>query len=993
MNGLSVPMIFSPQNCSLAILDKILTPDRRKLATKLLEQIKNGLNTRTSHHNLLIGPRGSGKTHVLTFIRKTLEAAYANNDELKIIRLSEEERGITTLLDFLLACFRAFGITRQEIALRIRDEKNITPQEAAVDYFDEITGKNPTLIIVENLAYLFNCMEESAISDLRGFSQARPFVSLLASSVSLFADSSRTDHPFYGFFNIHPLQQLTPQDARKYLLTLAQTKKDKNLVSALRKTKSQARVNAIYDLTGGNHRLLAMLSDFLSADGLAELVGPFVHMADRELIPYYQQRLDRLSAQQNKILITIADHHGRALNVNEISHYTFLPSTTVSRQLYDLLHGGYVDRKQKGRESFYDLREPLLRLVLDIKDGRDRPLPLIVNLLKDWYEVRELKELERSVPERTRDYYLAALKKKQFFKDTLEAYFIEGEVQKGKVPEESDLYKKAMKFFQDKQYSKAIQGFEKLLREDPLNGPVLFNLALALQLSGRKKESLKAYENIIKLLGDSKELKNQVQVARVLVNKGVTLAILKRPEEALSVYDQVARRFGGSKEFELQVQVARALVNKGITLVEFERSKEAISVCDQVVKRFSASKEPELQEGVARTLLSKGVTLGELERPEEEINVYNQVVKMFGANKEPELQAQVARALVNKGYRLGRLERPEEALNAYDKAVKMFGANKKPELQEGVAGALVNKGNTLRELERLEEAINVYDQVVKIFGASKELALQEGVAGVLINKGNILGELEQPEEAISVYDQVVKMFGASKQPDLQVHVAGALVYKGYTLGILERPDEAISAYDQVVKMFGVSKDPELQVRVARALNNKGFIMLGFENAAEALAIFNTALQTQPDFSPALLGKVIALMKNRQEDEAIDYLSEALEKIPPHNEIRKFIIFKLIDLLIHDEKRLRRVVEIYQEDQNSLIAGLIRWVQDQVPISKEKAETLENTYKTLESVFKGISEAEPALQLLHAARLDALGDSKALLNLPREMRQLIKKNEE
>jgi len=112
-------------------------------------------------------------------------------------------------------------------------------------------------------------------------------------------------------------------------LTLAQTKKDKQLVNALRETKSQARVNAIYDLTGGNHRLLAMLSDFLSADGLAELVGPFVQMADRELTPYYQQRLDRLSPQQNKILITIADHHGKSLNVNEISQYIFLPSTTV----------------------------------------------------------------------------------------------------------------------------------------------------------------------------------------------------------------------------------------------------------------------------------------------------------------------------------------------------------------------------------------------------------------------------------------------------------------------------------------------------------------------------------------------------------------------------------------------------------------------------------------------------------------------------------------
>jgi len=313
-----------------------------------------------------------------------------------------------------------------------------------------------------------------------------------------------------------------------------------------------------------------------------------------------------------------------------------------------------------------------LQLPCDIKDGRDRPLPLIVNFLRDWYEVRELKELEMAVPEHTLDYYHAAFEKKQFFKISSEARFREGEVQKGKAPEENDLYKEAMKFFQDKEYSKAIQGFKKLLREDPLNGQLLFNLALALQLSGRKKESLEAYENVVMHLGNSKELKNQVQVAKALVKKGG-------------------------------------------------------------------------------------------------------------------------------------------------------------------------------------------------------------------------------------------------------------------------------------------------------------IMLVCENAAEALAIFNTALQTQPDLSPALSGKVIALIKLQQE--------------------RKYIAFKLMDLLIHDERRLRRVAEIYRDDQNSLTAGLISWIQDQIPISKEKAEDLENAYKTLESVFKGISEAEPALQLLHAARLDALGDRKALLNLPRELRQLIKKNEE
>ena len=134
----------------------------------------------------------------------------------------------------------------------------------------------------------------------------------------------------------------------------------------------------------------------MTVDGFAELVGPFVQMVDRELTPYYQQRLDRLSPQQKKILMAIAGHHGRALSVKEIAAYTFSSSQVVSRQLADLIHGAHVRRTKLGRESLYELNEPLLRLVLDIKEGRDRPLPLIVAFLSRWYDLRELRRLEDS---------------------------------------------------------------------------------------------------------------------------------------------------------------------------------------------------------------------------------------------------------------------------------------------------------------------------------------------------------------------------------------------------------------------------------------------------------------------------------------------------------------------------------------------------------------------------------------------------------------------
>jgi len=1024
-NGISVQMIFSPQNCTLELLDKTLTPDRRSLANKILAQVEDSLRTKASHYNLIIGPRGTGKTHVLAFIRKMLEA----NTSLQVIRLSEEERGITNLLDFLLACLRAAGIPIETVVSRIRGENRTTPQDAAIDYFCEVTDGRSALIMIENLANLFDGLEESAISDLRGFFQDHPFISVIASSIALFSNSSQADHPFYGFFNIHPLKQLSRNDAREYLLSLAQAQaKDKDdwkLVATLRKRHAQARVNAIYDLTGGNHRLLAMLSIFLSADGLEELVDPFIQMADRELTPYYQQRLDRLSPQQNKLLQAIADHHGKDLNrrslkgsflsVNEIANLTFLSPSTVSRQLYDLLAGGYVHRTQEGRESFYELKEPLLRLVLDLKECRDWPLSIIVSLLKNWYDAQELQQLEKIAPEHARCYYQAAyqatLDDMQYAKvDNKAASEVQSDIQSRiqgsqtqgekllleeclKLIQKEVMLEEGLALIQEENYTDALEKFEHLLKIDPQNGATWFYCANSLRLSGHKEESLKAYDQLIEHFCGSEQPWLRESAARAFVNRGISLGTLMRYEEEIGVYDQVVEHFGKDERLELREQVARTLVNKGVALGKLMRYEEEIRVYSQVVEHFGESDWAELQESVARAFVNKGITLGKLMRYEEEIGIYSQVLERFGENDKPEIQKQIARALVNKGIALENLMRYEKGIEVYDQVMERFDRSDRPELQEAIARALVNKGVALGELGRYKEEMSICDQVVEQFSGSVRPGLQEQVANALVNKGIAFGELGRYEEEMSIYDQVVEHFGGSVRPELQEQVARALVNKGFTLGNLMRYEEEIGVYHQVVEHLGESVRPEIQEQIGRALFNKGAALVDLCKYFEALSAFNSVLQIQPEYPNALTGSILALILLKKEDEALNTLSTMLKKIPNSHNARIAVAFGLIGILLQDEKRLKQVIEIYQPDQKSLIAGLTKWVQNQLPLSRSDAEKLEPAYQTLASAFNSIPEAEPTLQIFQAARLDAMGDRKALLSLPIELRQLVERAKE
>lgn len=661
MTDLEVQMIFSPQNCSLEVLERTLTRSRRELAERLMAQIDRMAETGTAHHNLVIGSRGSGKTHLLSYVLKKR----GETPEPIVIRLSEEERGIASLLDFLVACLAAAGMSQDDIVDRITRGTVSERVDAARELFREQIGKRPTLIVLENLSDMFDRFDEGELRSLRGFLQEHPNVSILASSVALFTSSSSPDQPFYGFFTIHSLEPLDRFETRLFLAALAWLHGQHDVARELEKEELQKRVNAIHQLTGGNHRLLAMLSRFLSAEGLKELVDPFVEMVDRELTPYYQQRLDRLTPQQNKILRAVASLKlGGSLTVKEVAHYTMLTSQVVSRQLHDLLHESYVVRDQRGRESYYGLREPLLRLALDIKEGRGGPLPTIVDFLRRWYEPAELETLLNSAPAQVRLYYEEAL-----------AAATESAVAQG-TKRVVQLLRKGADLLRQSRPRQALECFDELVRVEPDECVFWFARAFALEDMGRLDEALLAYE------------------------KGEC------------AYDNPLGRFAGPGEPLQTGMLAMALDRRACALRELGHLDQAIATCDRVLEQFGQSDLPALLTAVASALLEKGNALHQQDRFEDAIAAYEEVVLRFKGSDEPTLVEHVAKALLLIGFVLCEQERFEDAVAECDKVAEWFAAPHHPALLEYVADALRLKGLTLMLGNRHQEALVVWDEVL-----------------------------------------------------------------------------------------------------------------------------------------------------------------------------------------------------------------------------------------------------------------------------------------
>ncbi|MGH9834351.1 MAG: AAA family ATPase, partial [Blastocatellia bacterium] len=385
---------FTPSMMTPEALESLFV-QREELAQRLVELIRESALTPAKHHTLLIGPRGIGKTHLISLIYHRIRAMEDLRDRLLIAWLREEEWGVTSFLDMLLRVFRALLAERADalLAERVESLYGLPPETAermAGALLKEFVGGRTVLILVENLDDLFKGIGASGQKSWRAYLQGHQFCTMLATSQSLFNGVSLRTSPFYGFFRVNHLEELTLDEAVRLLTNIAELEGDQELASFIQTATGRARVLAVQHIAGGNFRIYAIFSQFLSRKSLDELVEPFMRLLD-DLTPYYQSRMAWLSPQQRKIVEFLCDRRGAA-TVREIAQRCFLSQQTASSQLKILRDMCYVHSIAIGRESFYELHEPLMRLCVEVKKNRGEPIRLLMEFLRLWYSQDELRQ-------------------------------------------------------------------------------------------------------------------------------------------------------------------------------------------------------------------------------------------------------------------------------------------------------------------------------------------------------------------------------------------------------------------------------------------------------------------------------------------------------------------------------------------------------------------------------------------------------------------------
>ncbi|KMW70916.1 tetratricopeptide repeat protein,HTH domain-containing protein, partial [Limnoraphis robusta CS-951] len=409
---------YTPRMMEHSVLEEIFV-QRHSQVEELIESIRSSVVSREKQHILLTGSRGIGKTHLVSLIYHRIREREELQKQLFIAWLSEEEWSITSFLDFLICIFNTLQVestkTDQPCPPSIESLYEISvdamEKEASV-ILKEFIGDRTLLLIVENLDEVLNGLDSEGQKQLRGFIEENPCF-MLATASSLPNAVKRKSSTFYQFFNHKELEELKLEDARDLLAKIAKLKGNKELEDFIKETTGFNRIKAVYHLAGGNHRLYVIFSEFLThRNSLDQLVEAFMRTLD-DLTPYYQDRMRSISHQQRKIIEFLCKTR-TAVTVKEIAQRCFMTHQTASSQLKKLSEMGYVCSKMYGRESYYEVKETMMRFCLEAKKQQGEPIKLFVDFLRIWFTQQELKERLEVLPldaKIERDYLTYALSK------------------------------------------------------------------------------------------------------------------------------------------------------------------------------------------------------------------------------------------------------------------------------------------------------------------------------------------------------------------------------------------------------------------------------------------------------------------------------------------------------------------------------------------------------------------------------------------------------
>jgi hypothetical protein len=377
---------FSPHLVAPERLEALLV-GRAPLLAELVDSTTRTVGSGAARYELLVGPRGAGKSHVLAVLVHRIRAQLS--DVALVVALDEEEH-VASLVDLLVRVLRRLPVPAgqpdtRELELSLRRQPT---DSRAVQFIHERLLGRPLVLALENLDRIFAALGTVGQQRLRAILQEQGSWSVLATSQTAGPEFLNQDRPFYRMFNLRELSPLSVEQCQEMLILLADTHDQAALAQRLRQPEGLARVRAIHHVIGGSPRAVAMTFPYLTVATLDQLELAFYGLAD-DLTPYYQEQIRARSAGQQAVLEALAEAW-QPLAVHDISDATYNATGSTGTHLRQLSQDRLVQALTVGRERFYEIADPLWRIARAMKRPDQAPVAMI-RFLRFWHTRDELR--------------------------------------------------------------------------------------------------------------------------------------------------------------------------------------------------------------------------------------------------------------------------------------------------------------------------------------------------------------------------------------------------------------------------------------------------------------------------------------------------------------------------------------------------------------------------------------------------------------------------
>ena len=552
------------------------------------------MGSSSSTHSLVIGPRGSGKTHLLLRVAAEVRRDPDLSGIFPVV-FSEESYEVGTCGEFWLECLAHLADQASEdeqasLRLTYEDLRAVSDDRTLAerclgtlrDFADQ--HKKRLLLVVENLNMLFSDMSDPDVGwQLRKTLQTEPRIILLGSATSRFHEIDSPDHALYDLFRVLTLRPLDTAECEALWETVSG------------KPSVGDTVRPLEILTGGSPRLIAIIARFGADRSFTELMDNLLDLVD-EHTEYFKSHLEALPAQERRVYLALA-RLWKPATAREVADQSRVDVNRCSALLQRLVQRGVVaiEGGTPRRREYY-LTERLYNIYYLLRRGADsdRLVRALIEFMICFYSTAELGGV------------LAAIQREARHQPTLPPKLVE-------------------------QMAEA-----------------LVTRAQALGQMGKSDEAIEVYDQMIERLDADTTPGVEPQVALALMNKSLLLNRIGREDEGISACDRLVSRFGTRRDGFFPILVASALDGKGRALTEQDDVSGALSAYDQALTSLRGIVMPELDFLVAGIAQRKGVACLIENRVDEALTTFDEIILRFGTRLAPQLVETVTNALFVK---------------------------------------------------------------------------------------------------------------------------------------------------------------------------------------------------------------------------------------------------------------------------------------------------------------------------------------------------------